>query len=50
MTHSPAVPPDIASRFFNNYLNRLNKYSIPVKQTRWYMKRVEEYIKAHNGS
>jgi hypothetical protein len=35
--------------FFDNYLVCLRKASIPEKQRRWYVKRVEAFIKAHNG-
>ena len=45
MTHSPAGSPDTASR----YLISLDKASIPEKQKRWYVKRLEEFIKAQNG-
>jgi hypothetical protein len=49
MSDSPLSIPDAASRFFDNYLNCLFKASIPEKQRRWYVKRVEEFIKAQNG-
>jgi hypothetical protein len=49
MSDSPLSVPDAASRFFDNYLNCLIKASIPEKQRRWYVKRIEEFIKAHNG-
>ena len=49
MSDSPVNVPDAASRFFDNYLKCLNKASIPEKQRRWYVKRVEEFIKAQNG-
>jgi integron integrase len=49
MSDSPISVPDAASRFYDNYLNCLIKASIPEKQRRWYVKRIEEFIKAHNG-
>jgi len=49
MSDIPSVVPDSASRFFDNYLKCLIKSSIPEKQRRWYVKRVEEFIKAQNG-
>jgi len=49
MSDSPAIVPDAASRFFDNYLECLRKASIPEKQMRWYVKRVEAFIKAQNG-
>ena len=49
MSVSPQSVPDAASRFFINYLNCLTKASIPEKKRRWYVKRVENFIKAQNG-
>lgn len=49
MSDSPFSVPDAAARFFDNYLECLHKASIPEKQRRWYVKRVEDFIKAHNG-
>lgn len=49
MPDSPISVPDPAARFFDNYLNCLVKASIPEKQRRWYVKRVEEFIKKQNG-
>lgn len=49
MPDSPLSVPDAASRFFDNYLNCLIKASIPQKKRHWYVKRVEEFIKAQNG-
>jgi len=49
MSDSPLSVPDAASRFFGNYLNCLTKASIPEKKQRWYVKRVEDFIKAQNG-
>lgn len=49
MSDSPRSVPETVSRFFSNYLLCLNKYPIPEKQMRWYVKRVEEFIKAQNG-
>jgi hypothetical protein len=49
MPDFPVFIPDAASRFFDNYLNCLIKASNPVKQRRWYVKRVEAFIKAQNG-
>lgn len=49
MPDSPVAVPDPASRFYDNYLNCLVKASIPEKQRRWHVKRVEEFIKKQNG-
>ena len=49
MSDSPAIVPDAASRFFDNYLRCLHKASVPEKQRRWYVKRVEDFIKAQSG-
>lgn len=49
MSDSPVSVPDAATRFFDNYLNCQIKAAIPEKQRRWYVKRVEEFIKAQNG-
>lgn len=40
---------DPASRFFDNYLKFLRKYFVPEKQRRWYVRHVEEFIRAQNG-
>jgi len=44
----PSVP-DAVARFFDNYLICLDKASVPEKQRRWTIKRVEGFIKAHSG-
>ena len=49
MSDSPAAVPDAASLFFGNYLTCLAKASVPERQRRWYVKRVEEFIRAHEG-
>jgi hypothetical protein len=49
MPDSPISVPDPAARFFDNYLNCLVKASILEKQRRWYVKRIEEFIKKQNG-
>jgi hypothetical protein len=49
MPDSPLSVPDAASRFFDNYLNYLVKASIPQKKRHWYVKRIEEFIKAQSG-
>lgn len=49
MPDSPCPDPAAVSRFFSNYLICLDKQSIPEKQRRWYVKRIEEFIKAHSG-
>ena len=33
--------------FWEKYIEKLNENSIPTKSKRWYVKRVEDYIKAH---
>ena len=49
MSQPPCFESDSASRFFDNYLICLSKASVPEKQRRWYVRRVEEFIKAQNG-
>lgn len=49
MRDTPPSVPGAASRFFDNYLICLRKASVPEKARRWYVKRVEEFIKAQNG-
>jgi len=49
MSDSPSIVPDAASRFFDNYLKCLINASVPEKQRRWYVKRVENFIKNQNG-
>jgi hypothetical protein len=49
MPDSPLSVPDAASRFFDNYLNCLVKASILQKKRHWYVKRIEEFIKAQTG-
>jgi len=46
-SNSPA--PDAVARFYDNYLNCLKDASIPEKQRRWYVKRIEAFIKTHSG-
>lgn len=40
---------DAEARFFHNYLSLLQKHSIPEKQRRWHVGRLESFIKAHKG-
>ena len=49
MSDTPSFTSDKASRFFDIYLKCLLNSSIPEKQQRWYVKRVEEFIKGQNG-
>ena len=49
MLFSHTRPPDAVARFFDNYLKCLHKASIPEKQRRWYVIRLESFIKAHSG-
>ena len=49
MADSSAAAPDAASRFFDNYLRCLIKASVPERHRRWYVKRVEEFIRAQQG-
>ena len=49
MSQPPCFESDSASRFFDNYLICLANASVPEKQRRWYVRRVEEFIKAQNG-
>jgi hypothetical protein len=44
-----AIVSDPTARFFDDYLKCLIKPSIPEKQRRWYVKRLEDFIKAKNG-
>lgn len=43
------IPSDAESRFFHNYIICLDKASIPDKYRRWYVKRIEQFIKAQKG-
>lgn len=43
------ISPWCSFSFFYNYLNCLIKASLPEKKRRWYVKRVEEFIKAQKG-
>jgi hypothetical protein len=36
---------DAASRFWDNYINTLAEQDVTEKVRRWYVKRVEQYIK-----
>ena len=49
--YSSSIPdaPDATTRFFDKYLNCLINASVPETQRRWYVRRVEEFIKAQNG-
>ena len=52
MSDTTAIPPGspgAVSRFYDNYLKCLIKASIPEKQRRWYVQRVEEFIRARDG-
>jgi hypothetical protein len=49
MPDSAAPTPDAAARFFDNYLNLLVEASVPERQIPWYVKRVEEFIRAQQG-
>ena len=49
MSEFPHVGPGAASRFFENLLSSLAKASVPERQRRSYVKRIEELIKAHQG-
>jgi integron integrase len=49
MPDYPRVGPSAASRFFDNLLSCLARASVPERQRRWHVKRVEEFIKAHDG-
>ncbi len=46
MNDASVIVPDPTDRFFDNYLKCLIKASIPEKQCRWYVKRLEDFIKA----
>jgi len=45
----PGSFPDAASRFFDRYLNCLAKAAVPENRRRWYVRRVEAFIRAQNG-
>ena len=50
--HMPDTPVSAAgasARFFDNYLSALDNAAIPKRQRRWYVRRVEEFIKAQAG-
>ncbi|MDH5302200.1 MAG: integron integrase [Gammaproteobacteria bacterium] len=49
MTKSSVGISDATARFFDNYLICLKKASIPEPQRRWYVKRVEDFIKTQKG-
>jgi len=49
MSGSHIHDPDAIARFYDKYLICLNNASIPGKQRRWYVKRIEAFIKAHSG-
>jgi hypothetical protein len=49
MSDVHTVTPRNSLRFFDNYLISLEKANIPEKYRRWYVKRIEEFIRAHNG-
>ena len=49
MSDSNPPAPDAIARFYDNYQNCLHKASIPEKQRRWYVKRIEAFIKTHSG-
>lgn len=46
---APLSRSDAASRFFDDYLAALHRLHIPEKQRRWYVKHVEDFIRAQNG-
>jgi hypothetical protein len=48
MNNASAIVPDPTARFFDNYLKCLIKASIPENQRHWYVKRLEDFIKAQN--
>ncbi|MFA7585632.1 MAG: hypothetical protein WCY11_05460 [Novosphingobium sp.] len=45
----PLSRSDAASRFFDNCLAALHRLRTPEKQRRWYVKHVEDFIRAQNG-
>jgi len=49
MSDSLAAAPGAASRFLDNYLTCLAKASVPERPRRWYVKRVEDFIRAQQG-
>lgn len=49
MSGSSLTDTDNAARFFDNYLTCLRNASVSERQQRWYVKRVETFIKAQKG-
>jgi integron integrase len=39
---------DSIERFWDKYIEKTKRYEVPPKSVRWYVKRAEEYIKAHS--
>lgn len=48
MSDSLSQHPDAASRFFDNYLILLDRNKMPDKRRCWYVKHVEDFIRAQN--
>ena len=40
---------DAVKEFWNNYIALLEQKKVPQKAQRWYVKRIEDYIKAHSS-
>ena len=40
---------DSVERFWEKYINKTKTYKVPDKSVRWYVRRAEEYIKAHSS-
>ena len=39
---------DSIERFWDKYIDKIKRYEVFTKCVRWYVKRAEEYIKAHS--
>lgn len=49
MHNTPDNTSDAVSRFYTNYINCLIKSGVPKKSLRWYVRHIEEFIKAQKG-
>ncbi|MEJ2180678.1 MAG: integron integrase [Gammaproteobacteria bacterium] len=41
---------ELAEGFWEKFIEKTKRYNVPDKSVRWYVKRIEEYIKAHPDS
>jgi len=40
---------DATSRFWDNHIKKITAYNVPKGARRWYVKHVEDFIKAQSG-